>query len=111
MTVGITIKDIDGGDAGFDPINYFSPNDDGVNDYYAMEVKDEKTGVVGNILPLDNCVSQFQMIRIYNRWGKEVFHSTDRNFRWYGKGEAPGVYYYSIKYSDREYKGPLSIRY
>ena len=111
VTVGITIKDIDGGDAGFDPINYFSPNDDGVNDYYAMEVKDEKTGVVGNILPLDNCVSQFQMIRIYNRWGKEVFHSTDRNFRWYGKGEAPGVYYYSIKYSDREYKGPLSIRY
>lgn len=111
VAIDIKIKDVDGGDNGFTPINYFSPNDDGVNDYYAMEIKDLETGDMVNILPLDNCVSAFQAIRIYNRWGKEVFKSTDRNFKWSGKGEAAGVYFYLIEYSDREYKGALSIRY
>lgn len=111
VAVDINIKDIDGGDNGFTPINYFSPNDDGINDYYAMEIKDSDTNELTNILPLDNCVSSFQAIRIYNRWGKEVFKSTDRNFKWFGKGEAAGVYYYLIEYSNKEYKGSLSIRY
>ncbi|HCM77604.1 MAG TPA: hypothetical protein DIS90_14580, partial [Cytophagales bacterium] len=111
VAVNITIKDIEGGGNGFIPINYFSPNDDGINDYFAMELKNSITEQIENILPLDNCISQFQAIRIYNRWGKEVFKSNDRNFRWYAKGEAAGVYYYLIEYSDREYKGPLSIKY
>jgi hypothetical protein len=111
VAVDINIKDIEGGDNGFTPINYFSPNDDGVNDYYAMELKDPDTGDLSNILPLDNCISEFQAIRIYNRWGKEVFKSTDRNFKWFGKGEAAGVYFYLIEYSNKEYKGSLSIRY
>lgn len=111
VAIDINIKDIEGGDNGFEPINYFTPNDDGFNDYYAMERKDKFTEEVENILPLDNCVSQFEAIRIYNRWGKEVFKSTDRNFKWFGKGEAAGVYYYLIKYSNKEYKGALSIRY
>lgn len=111
VAVDINIKDIDGGDNGFIPINYFSPNDDGINDYYAMELRNLITDEVENILPLDNCISVFQAIRIYNRWGKEVFKSTDRNFKWFGKGEAAGVYFYLIEYSNKEYKGALSIRY
>jgi gliding motility-associated-like protein len=111
MAVELTIKDIDGTDKGFFPVNYFSPNDDGINDYYAMELKNFETGELENILPLDNCASQFQAIRIYNRWGKTVFESTDRNFKWFGKGEPAGVYFYLIEYSSREYKGSLSIRY
>ncbi|MEQ8364603.1 MAG: gliding motility-associated C-terminal domain-containing protein [Cyclobacteriaceae bacterium] len=111
VAVDINIKDIEGGDNGFTPINYFTPNDDGVNDYYAMEIKNTTTDEVENILPLDNCISEFQAIRIYNRWGKEVFKSIDRNFKWFGKGEAAGVYFYLIEYSNREYKGSLSIRY
>jgi len=111
VAVDINIKDIDGGDNGFTPINYFSPNDDGVNDYYAMELKNLDTDEIENILPPDNCISEFQAIRIYNRWGKEVFQSADRNFKWFGKGEAAGVYFYLIEYSNKEYKGSLSIRY
>ncbi len=111
IAVDIKIKDVEGGDNGFAPINYFSPNDDGVNDYYAMEIVNEDSGELLNILPLDNCISTFQVIRIYNRWGKEVFSSADRNFKWDGKGEAAGVYYYLIEYSNKEYKGALSIRY
>ena len=43
--------------------------------------------------------------------GNQVFESADRNFRWYAKGEAAGVYYYLVKYTHKEYKGALSIRY
>ena len=111
LSIKMKIKDIDGDDSGFVPINYFSPNEDGFNDYYAMELINEETGESNNILPLDNCTSQFQAIRIYNRWGKEVFKSTDRNFKWFGNGEAAGVYYYLIQYSNKEYKGALSVRY
>lgn len=111
VSIDVKIKDIDGSDKLFVPTNYFSPNDDGFNDYYAMEVLNSETGQLENILPLDNCISQFQAIRIYNRWGKEVFKSTDRYFKWFGKGEAPGVYFYLIEYSNKEYKGVLSIKY
>ncbi|MEQ8301831.1 MAG: gliding motility-associated C-terminal domain-containing protein [Cyclobacteriaceae bacterium] len=110
LSVDVTIKDIVSDDTGFVPINFFSPNDDQINDYYSME-RLNQDGELENILPLDNCVSQFQAIRVYNRWGKEVFESTDRNFKWLGKNEAAGVYYYLIKYSNKEYKGALSIRY
>ncbi len=111
VKIKIKIKDIDGSDENFYPPNFFSPNDDGINDYYAMEIKDVETGEFLNVLPLDNCVAQFQSVRIYNRWGGQVFESADRNFKWYGKGEAAGVYYYVVKYTNKEYKGSLSIRY
>lgn len=111
VEVRMKIKDIDGSENGFEPINFFSPNGDEVNDYYSMEKFDKESMQIRNILPLDNCVSQFQAIRVYNRWGKEVYESTDRNFRWFGNGEPPGVYYYLIKYSNKEYRGSLSIRY
>ncbi len=107
----IKIKDVDGSDEKFYPPNFFSPNDDGFNDYYAMEVKDMVTGEFLNVLPLDNCAAQFQNVRIYNRWGGQVFESADRNFKWFAKGEAAGVYYYVVKYTQKEYKGSLSIRY
>ncbi len=109
VTIKMKVKDINGSDENFYPPNFFSPNDDGFNDYYSMEVKDANGFL--NVLPLDNCTAQFQGIRIYNRWGNQVFESADRNFRWYAKGEAAGVYYYLVKYTHKEYKGALSIRY
>jgi hypothetical protein len=111
VEVKITLKDVNGSTGNFIPVNVFTPNGDGKNDYYAMEVQDEVTGAPINILPADNCTGHFEMIQIVNRWGNVVFQSNDRNFRWYGKDEAPGVYFYYIKFSDREYKGALSLRY
>ncbi len=111
VEVTINIADVESGNGGFTPINYFSPNDDGFNDYYAMEARNFETGELENILPPDNCISSFQAIRIYDRWGKEVFQSTDRNFRWTAKNEPAGVYFYVIEFSNREYKGALSVRY
>src|SRR5260221_1021919 len=87
------------------PTNIITPNDDNCNDYFAVEGIDPvaasvDTGCGGIInpdeqvsLPRDNCTGRFQFIRIYNRWGKQVFESTDRKFRWYALNEAAGGYY------------------
>lgn len=82
----------------FKPPNVFSPNGDGKNDFYAIET-----------LPTDNCAEQFERIVIYNRWGTEVFRDTSREFRWYGTGYASGEYFYQIEYTQRRFKGPLTL--
>jgi hypothetical protein len=111
VEVNIKIKDIDGSDTEFLPPNFISPNGDLKNDYFAMIKRDGTTGELVNILPLDNCARHFEGITIYNRWGKEVFASADREFRWYAIGEAYGIYYYLVKYSDKEYKGVVTVSY
>ena len=110
VTIAIQIKDVDQHNESFDPINVFTPNDDGINDYYAMELKDMATGQLISILPPDNCISHFEMIQIVNRWGNTVYESRERDFKWRAKDQAAGVYYYRIKYNDREFKGPISLR-
>lgn len=95
----------------FAPPNVFSPNGDEKNDFFAMAEYDETSGEFVNILPEDNCFGEFASIKIYDRWGKQVYESSDRDFRWYGNGMPVGVYYYYIKYSNRDYKGIVSIRF
>jgi hypothetical protein len=96
----------------FIPPNVFSPNKiDDLNSFFAMAKYDEATEEFINILPEDDCFRKFVSILIYDRWGKQVFESFDRNFRWYGEGMPVGVYYYSLKFSDRDYKGIVSIRF
>ncbi len=41
-------------------------------------------------LPEDNCRNAFERIVIYNRWGKEVYTSSDRDFAWDGEGAPTG---------------------
>jgi hypothetical protein len=118
--IKINVKDIDDLDTAFLPANVITPNGDGCNDYFAMEGFDSETCNGVNIdgttsdskvsLPLDNCLSQFQSIRIYNRWGGEVFKSNDRKFKWHALDDAAGVYYFTLKYTNREYKGTVSVR-
>ena len=108
--------DVDGSSAEFSPPNVITPNGDGCNDYFALEGIDSRTcGLTINAdemiaLPKDNCTGRFQAVRIYNRWGKSVYESTDRKFRWYAQNEAAGVYYYYLEYSNRDFKGSLSVR-
>ncbi len=68
--------------------NAFSPNNDTKNDVYTIKaISDITLGV----------------FKIYNRWGNEVFSTTNSNFGWDGNyKEVPvdaNVYYYMIKYT------------
>ncbi|WP_018478198.1 gliding motility-associated C-terminal domain-containing protein [Pontibacter roseus] len=82
----------------FVPPNIFTPNGDGLNDYF------EVPG-----LPADVCTGAFDNVKIYNRWGKEVFASTNTNFKWDGKGVNDGVYFYVIDYRSERFKGSVTL--
>lgn len=78
--------------------NIFSPNNDGVNDFF--------------FLSYDG--TQNFSIRIFNRWGVEQFQSDFTGFSWDGRtssGERvpAGVYFYILTIGDKTYKGALSL--
>jgi gliding motility-associated-like protein len=66
--------------------NAFSPNNDGKNDQWGVE-----TSFVENI-----------ELQLFNRWGQEVWRTSDKTSRWDGKysgTEAPqGIYFYRLTY-------------
>lgn len=72
--------------------NAFSPNGDGTNDYFHI------SGI--------NLTGSDFSIQIFNRWGQQVFSSTDVCREWDGtaNGEVcpQGVYTYSIFYTDSD---------
>lgn len=110
LTLHVMVKDVDGSDDDFIPPNVFTPNGDDKNPFFAMVKEDKITGELINILPKDNCTGEFRNVRIYNRWGKRVYESSKRDFRWYGTDMPAGVYYYLIAYSNKLYKGMVSIQ-
>lgn len=81
----------------FKPANVFTPNGDGKNDYFSLD------------LPENNCSEAFEYLEIFNRWGISIFKTSNRNFRWTG-GEFPsGDYYYFLKFTVKEFKGWVSL--
>ena len=78
--------------------NVFTPNGDGYNDYFAV-----------NDLPENSCDEQFRRVDITNRWGANVFSSTDPKFRWYGNNAPVGTYYYLIQTTKRTFKGTVTL--
>ncbi len=79
--------------------NIITPNNDGQNDAFRLPS-----------LPPDFCDNSFASLKIFSRWGQEVYRTADRNFRWPGMG-AGGVYFYLVTYTDgRRIKGWLEVR-
>lgn len=65
--------------------NVFSPNDDGVNDFFQI----------------DGLSGEFKLT-IHDRWGITVFETTDKNEHWDGKSSSgkplsEGVYFYMLE--------------
>lgn len=49
-------------------------------------------------------------LKIYNRWGKEVYHSQNYQGDWNGKNVSNGTYYYLLQTNDgKRYKGWLEV--
>ena len=112
ISVEFTIKDIENDIGAFMPPNFVSADHDpeGRNEFFAMVRLNPQTGELEDILPKDNCVGHFVGITIYNRWGKEVFESASRDFKWYPEDDASGVYFYTLTFSDKEFKGSVTVR-
>ncbi|HRO98460.1 MAG TPA: PKD domain-containing protein [Flavobacteriales bacterium] len=76
--------------------NVFSPNKDGINDYFAAVIPDG-----------------FVSMTIFNRWGNEIYETTDINKPWRGdfKGSPvpDGTYVYIVKWNDKCTNTPASI--
>jgi gliding motility-associated-like protein len=74
--------------------NVFTPNDDGINDFFTFQDKYMPTSI------------KHFSVKIYNRWGNKIYEYEDNNGNWKGWdgetnlfGKAPaGVYFYSIIY-------------
>lgn len=71
--------------------NVFTPNGDGVSDRFAIDFP---------------CLPTTFKITVFNRWGEEVFETTDGNLSWDGtqndNAVPEGVYFYTISYSFQE---------
>lgn len=72
--------------------NVFTPNDDGINDNFEIEG-----------------LEQFDRVEllIFNRWGNEVYRSTNYQNNWNGQNLLEGVYYYQMttdKGGNRQYQ-------
>lgn len=108
LTLKIKVQDIIDTHDTFLPPNAFSPNGDGINDYF--DLSEKKGGGPAFVLPPDNCRYQFSGVSIYNRWGKLMYQSNSREFRWYGENAPPGTYYYQIKYTNGlDHSGTLTL--
>jgi hypothetical protein len=60
-------------------------------------------------LPPDFCDTRFAGIKIFSRWGRLVYESSDRNFHWAGESAA-GIYYYLLTYTTgRHFKGWVEV--
>lgn len=89
----------------FEPANAFSPNGDGINDFFTMVGLDDEE----KNLPPDLCENAFEEIRIFDRNGLEVYRSFQRDFVWDGGGRSNGTYFYVVKYTFNEYKGYITL--
>lgn len=98
-TIRVLLKLDDGAnDINFQPPNVFTPNGDGKNDTFTIPN-----------LPPTNCKDEFEKIEIYNRWGAVIFSSTERDFAWTGADFPAGVYFYTLFYKNRMYKGTITM--
>lgn len=74
-----------------DILNLFTPNNDGINDYWEIP----ELGAYGKC-----------DVKVYNRWGKLVFASTNYDNRWDGTSDGvnlpEGPYYFVIKHQQNQ---------
>ena len=78
--------------------NVITPNADGQNDEFRLPE-----------LPADFCDERFDNLKIFSRWGQQVYETRDRGFRWPGQGSG-GLYYYLVAFTDgRRFRGWLEV--
>lgn len=78
--------------------NVFTPNDDGINDYF----------IIDNIESLTEC-----KLIVFNRWGQIVYQSKKYDNSWDGDLLSDGVYFFVMRYKgffdENEIHGTITI--
>ncbi len=88
--------------------NIITPNGDGKNDFFTFD-NSYAENPNRPVLPVNFCGARFAGVKIFSRWGQQVYESADRQFRWGGVGLA-GTYFYLITFTDgRRFKGWLDV--
>ncbi len=77
--------------------NVFTPNGDQANDVFDIK------GLTDHFI-----------LRVFNRWGEEVFTSSDKSKMWRGKNKSDsdvsdGIYYYTLVLTDKERHGFVKL--
>lgn len=98
ISVKLILKNNLSAERPLEPFNTFTPNEDGINDYFNL-----------GVIPEDNCNRRFVKFEIYNRYGKLIFQTADRNFKWNGDKEPTGDYFYVLYFTDNSYKGIIHL--
>ncbi len=75
---------------------------DGLNDCFGLPA-----GVAAG--PDEPCGDVFQSVRIFNRWGREVFFSADSAFCWDAPGLSAGTYFYLLQWATHRQRGLLTV--
>jgi gliding motility-associated-like protein len=78
--------------------NAFTPDGDGVNDMWLPSVRG----------------ARLYELFVHDRWGREVFRTSDPQEGWSGAGEGEGVYNYVVRLAEfgafrKEYRGHFSL--
>lgn len=98
ISLRVRVKNPDQEVEKFLPPNAFTPNGDGLNDFFALPK-----------LPIDNCGGLFLKYRIFNRWGREVYSCEERDVYWSGENHPGGLYYYLIEFENISFKGTVHL--
>ena len=59
--------------------------------------------------PLFTCGAGFKSVKVFSRWGKEVFSSNDAFFAWRPNASQIGTYFYQITSATKSYRGWLEV--
>ena len=101
--------------------NVFTPNGDKCNDLFSAfndrgRIDENGNGACGpvDLLELRKKCARFAekvVFTVNNRWGKEVYQTNDKNFKWRAENLPSGLYYYYLDYDKKKIKGHITVVY